>query len=136
MSIQEACELEEYISGHFISAFSWFNDYGYTDNVRMKRSSPNTFSTLLKHKKRTPPTNYHHIKTMVKNNICNNKSEVLPRGSQVINSRSQKYSKGLEITKTSKIFFICYANIHTEIYVRRWCFGRPYTCTRIQVSQH
>lgn len=38
---------------------------------------------------------------MVKNKICNNKSEVLPSGSQVIISRSQKYSKGLEITKTS-----------------------------------
>ena len=41
----------------------------------MKRSSPNTFSTLLKHKKRILPTNYHHIKTMVKNKICNNKSK-------------------------------------------------------------
>ena len=106
------------------------------DNVRMKKSSLNTFSTLLKHRKRTLSTNYYHIKTMVKNKICNNKSEVWPSGSQVIISRSQKYSKALEITKISKIFFKCYANIHTEIYIRRWCFGRPYTRTRIQVLQH
>lgn len=39
----------------------------------------------------------------------------------------KKYSKGLEITKLPKIFHKYYANIYTEIYIRRWYLSRPHT---------
>lgn len=43
MSIREAYKFEEWC---FIKVFSWWDEYGYIDNGRIKRWSLNTFYTL------------------------------------------------------------------------------------------